>query len=261
MRYREIIISALVGSVAWADQAPAPAASPRSANVEGVIEPQADEALHRMSDYLSTLKSFRVDATTIDERVTTEGQKVQELKESHVAARRPNEMRIDRRGPAGHVVFRSDGKQYSLDAPDKKVYATAAAPPTIDAAIDDARDRLQIDAPGGDLMVRDPYAALTDGLITGRYIGREPVGMQMADHIAVTKKDVDYQLWIAAGAEPLPLRYVITTKDVTGRPEATVELRNWQPDAPIAEDSVAFTPPPGSKRVAFARPQSQGRTQ
>ena len=261
MRYREIVLSALVGSVAWADQPPGTAAAPRSAQTEGVIEPKADEALHRMSDYVGSLKSFRVDATTIDERVATDGQKVQEVKESHVSARRPNEMRIDRRGPAGHVVFRYDGKQYSLDAPDKKVYATAAAPPTIDAAIDDARDRLQIDAPGGDLMVRDPYAALTDGLVTGRYIGREPIGQQMADHIAVTKKDVDYQLWIAVGDEPVPLRYVITTKDLPGRPQATVELRNWQPNAPISDDSVAFTPSPGSKRVAFAKPQAQGRNQ
>jgi len=261
MRYRGIALSALVGSVAWANQPPGTEAAPRSTQTEGVIEPKADEALHRMSDYVGSLKSFRVDATTIDERVTTDGQKVQEIKESHVSARRPNAMRVDRRGPAGHVVFRYDGKQYSLDAPDKKVYATAAAPPTIDAAIDDARDRLQIDAPGGDLMVRDPYAALTDGLITGRYIGREPIGNQMADHIAVTKKDVDYQLWIAAGPEPLPLRYVITTKDLPGRPQAVVELRNWQPNAPITDDSVAFTPAPGARRVAFARPQQQGRTQ
>jgi hypothetical protein len=253
-----IVLSALVGSVAWADQGSGTAASPRSPQTEGVIEPKADEALHRMSDYLGSLKSFRVDVATADERVTTDGQKVQQLKESHVSARRPNELRIDRRGPAGRVVFRYDGKQYSLDAPDKKVYATAAAPPSIDAAIDDARDRLQIDAPGGDLMVRDPYAALTDGLITGRYLGMEPIGEQMAQHIAVTKKDVDYELWIADGDEPVPLRYVITTKDLPARPQATIELSKWQTNAPIADDSVAFTPPPGSKRVAFARPQEQG---
>jgi hypothetical protein len=261
MRYCTIVLSALVGTVAWANQGSGTQASPRFAPTAGVIEPKADQELHRMSDYLSSLKSFRVDVATADERVTTDGQKVQQLKESQVSARRPNMMRVDRRGPAGHVVFRYDGKQYSLDAPDKKVYATAAAPPTIDAAIDDARDRLQIDAPGGDLMVRDPYAALTDGLITGRYLGLEPIGQQMAHHIAVTKKDVDYELWIADGDQPVPLRYVITTKDLPGHPEATVELSRWQPNAPISDDSVAFTPPPGSRRVAFAKPQQQGGNQ
>lgn len=262
MRYRVIMSSVmLVGSIAWADEPPGKATgSPPSGQTEGVIEPKADQDLHRMSDYLSHLQSFRVDTTSVDEKVATDGQKIQELKESHVVARRPNELRVDRRGPGGEVVFRYDGKRFSLDAPDKKIYAVAPAPPTLDAAIDDARDRLHIDAPAGDLMVRDPYAALTDGLVTGRYIGREPIGNQMADHIAVTKHDVDYQLWIAEGPEPVPLRYVITTKDLPGRPQATVELSNWQPNAPVSAQAVAFQPPPGSRQVAFApTSKSQGR--
>lgn len=56
----------------------------------GNIEPKADEALKRMSEYMAGLKTFRLEATTIDEEVTTEGQKLQELQESKIAVRRPN---------------------------------------------------------------------------------------------------------------------------------------------------------------------------
>jgi hypothetical protein len=49
---------------------------------EGVIDPKADAQLKKMSDYLAGLKSFRVDTVAIDEKVTTDGQKIQELKEN-----------------------------------------------------------------------------------------------------------------------------------------------------------------------------------
>jgi hypothetical protein len=256
-RYHAIAIGALLSSAAWAGEPTRPAGQAQAQpEAEGVLEPQADAQLHKMSDYLDGLQSFRVDNTTIDEKVSTTGQKIQEIKESHLAARRPNQLRVDRRGPAGHVVFRYDGKQFSIDAIDKNVYATETAPPTLDAAIDDARDRLHIDAPAGDLLVPDSYHALTDGLVTGRYVGREPLGNGMAHHIAVTKKDVDYQLWIADGAQPVPLRYVITSKDLPGQPQFTAELHNWQPNAAVPADSFAFTPRSGGKRIAFA-PQPQ----
>jgi hypothetical protein len=248
MRYRWLLMSALVGGAAWA-------AEPK-AETEGVIDPQADAQLHKMSRFMDGLKTFRVDSSTVDEKVSTDGQKIQELRESRLAAKRPNGLRVDRIGPAGHVIFRYDGKQFSIDAVDKKVYATEPAPPTIDVAIDEARDRLKIDAPGGDLFVKDPYHALTDGLVTGRYVGLEPIGKGMAHHIAVTKKDIDYQLWISDGARPVPLRYVITSKELPGKPQFTVELTNWQPNATVSAGSFAFTPPPGAKQVAFA-PQAK----
>jgi hypothetical protein len=243
---RMFVISALLAGAASANE---PNREP-----EGVIEPQADAQLHKMSDYLTGLHSFRVDTTSVDEKVATDGQKIQQVKESRMAARRPNGLRVDRRGPAGRVVFRYDGKRFSIDAIDGKAFAVTQAPPTLEAAIDEARDRLQIDAPGGDLLVENPYRSLTDGVVTGRYIGREPIGDKMAHHLAMTKKDVDYQIWIEDGPNPVPLRYVITTKDLPGHPQFTLELRNWQPNAPVDDASLAFTPPSGSKQLAFSPP-------
>src|SRR5262249_13971480 len=71
---------------------------------EGVIEPQADATLHRMSDYLGGLKEFRMETTTVDEKITTENQKIQEIKQSKVSVKRPGELRVDRVGPKGHAV-------------------------------------------------------------------------------------------------------------------------------------------------------------
>jgi hypothetical protein len=244
------LIGVLLGAgAASADEAP-------QQGQAGGIDQKADAQLHKMSDYLAGLNTFRVDTTTVDEtKVTEAGQKIQVLAHSKFAVKRPGEMRIERVSPNGHVVFRDDGKQFSLYNSDKNIYATAPAPGNLDQAADNARMQLQVDAPGVDLLASNPYAALTEGATEGRYIGLEPMGGGvMAHHLAVTKKDVSYQIWIKDGAQPVPLRYVVTGKDMKGLPQFTIDLHNWQPNAPVSNDSFEFTPPAGAKQVAFAPP-------
>jgi hypothetical protein len=266
MWYRLALIGVFVGGVgggaagaAETEKAQAPpegAAKSTAAEKAGAIDPKADAALHRMSDYLAGLNTFRVDTSTVDEtKVNKDGQKIQALAESKIAVRRPGQMRIDRLSQNGRVVFRDDGKQFSVHNLDKNVYATAPAPGNLDQAADQAREELQLDAPGIDLLASNPYAALTEGVTKARYIGLEPMGGDvMAHHLAVTKKDVTYQIWIQDGPQPLPLRYVVAGREMRGSPQFTLELRNWQPNAQVSDDSFVFTPPAGAKKVAFAPP-------
>jgi hypothetical protein len=264
MRYRLALIGVLVGGVGVGlagageetqGQAPAEGTAKSAAGEKaGVIDTKADAELHRMSDYLASLNTFRVETTTVDEtKVSKDGQKIQQLAESKISVRRPGEMRIDRVSPNGRVVFRDDGKQFSVFNSDKNIYATAPAPAKLDQAAEDARSELQVDAPGVDLIASNPYAALTEGATEGHYVGLVPMGGGvMAHQLAVTKKDVTYQIWIKDGPEPLPLRYVVTGKGMKGSPQFTIDLRNWQPNAQLPDASFAFTPPPGARKIAFA---------
>lgn len=246
-----IVGGLVVAANAWAEQGSVPRAN------SGVMDPRADAALKRMSSYVGGLKSFRVDTTTIDEKVTTTGQKIQEVKESKVAVQRPSGIAVDRVGPAGRVLFRYDGKQLAVYGVDKNVYAATPASPTLEKAIEEAHDRFGIDAPGADLIVSNAYSALLDGVVEGRYIGLEPIAGVMAHHLAVKKGNVDFQLWIQEGPEPVPLRYVITSKDLPGNPQFTLELHDWQTSVPLSTSSFTFIPPPDAQRVAFAVPHRQ----
>lgn len=223
----------------------------------GVIEPRADAELHRMSNYLAGLNSFRVDTSTVDEtNVNREGQKIQVLANSTIAVRRPSEMRIDRISPNGRVVFRYDGRQFSVYNSHRNIFATAPAPAHLDQATDAARTQLRVDAPGVDLVASNPYGALTEGVTAGRYIGLEPMGGGvMAHHLNVTKRGVAYQIWIQDGPQPVPLRYVVMGRNMRGSPQFTIELHNWQPNAEVPNDTFAFVPPAGAQRVPFAQPQ------
>jgi hypothetical protein len=218
---------------------------------EAAIDPRADALLRRMTTYTGGLKSLRVEATTVDEKVTTAGQKIQEIKESKIEMQRPNQIAIDRMGPHGRVLFRYDGKRYVIYGVNQNVYGAAPAPSSLEAAIDDARDRFGIDAPAGDLIAADAYQSLLDGVTEGRYLGLEPVGGELAHHLAMRKDKIDYELWIKDGPEPIPLRYVITSRDVEGQPQFTLELHQFTPNPTLSESSFNFVPPPGAQEVAL----------
>jgi hypothetical protein len=209
-----------------------------------------------MSDYLAGLKAFRVETTSVDEKITTEHQKIQELKESKVSVKRPGQLRVDRSGPKGHAVFRDDAQRFTLYHVEKNVFTDAPAPPTLDAAVDNA-GRLDIDAPGGDLIVSDVYKALTDGVKVGRYVGLEPIGNVQAHHLAMRKKDLDYQLWIQDGPQAVPLRYVIVSKDMPSQPEYTLEMRAWDVNPTIADDEFKLDVPQNAKRIELTSKQPE----
>lgn len=253
MWFRVAIATLLLGGIAGA--------TGTTSSKEGVIDPKADAALRRMSDYVGKLQSFRVDATTVDEKVTKDGQKIQEVQQQAITVKRPGQMKVDRLGPNGHATLLDDGKQLALYNSDKQVFATAPAKPELQGAVEDVRNRLNVDAPGADLFVPNSYGILTDGLETGHYVGLEPIDGQMAHHIAVTKGDTDWQIWIKDGPEAVPLRFVITSKDMNGQPQFTTELRNWQLNPVVPSSTFAFAPPAGARRVEMVRPQPQGGAQ
>lgn len=228
----------------------APAAAREPTQPTG-IDPAADEVLHRMSAYLASLGSFRVDAHSVDELVLKNGQKLQELASSRLAVKRPNRLRSDRLGPASDVVFRYDGGEFSVYGKRTGMYATTAAPANLDHAIDVARDKLGIYAPGADLLYADPYAVLTEDVVHGMYVGLEPVDGVNCHHLAFRGKDVDWQIWVQDGAQPLPRRYVITSKNEPGQPEFVVNLSRWEPQASIPDQEFSFAPPPGATRIEF----------
>src|SRR5262249_37443947 len=136
MLHRQKMILGILGLMvpaAWAIEPSEQKAAPPQAQKEGVIDPKADAELRRMSDYLNGLKTFRVETTTIDEHFTKDGHKVQELKESKLAVKRPNQLAVDRIGPRGRALFRYDGKQFTIYGASKNQFAIASAPPKMDA--------------------------------------------------------------------------------------------------------------------------------
>jgi len=214
------------------------------------IDPDADRMLRQMTDYLSGLQSFKVQSASVDEVVTTTGRKIQVASESTISVVRPNKLRSDRVGAENGGEYTYDGKTMSLYCQANNTYSTVAAPATIDEAIDATRKKYKVEAPGADLLFSHPYDVLTEQVKTGLFVGRETVNSVAANHLAFEGEDVDWQIWIQDGPEPLPLRFVITTKTMKEQPQFQVQLSHWEPQAKIDDTTFQFKPPAGAKSVA-----------
>lgn len=170
------------------------AGDPAIAHSARKVDPKADELLRRMSVELARMTRFSFDADHMLEVMTRDGQKLQFVAQSHVSVQRPDQVRSDPVGPH---------------------------------AVDFARDDLGLEAPAADLLSTNAYAGLMADVITGTYIGNEPIGDRMCHHLAYHGRKADWQIWIEDGPHALPCRYVITTTDELGQPEFAISMSHW----------------------------------
>ena len=70
----------------------------------------------------------------------------------------------------------------------------------------------------------------------------------MAQHFAFRQPGVDWQIWIAKGEKPAPLRVVIVASDDPARPQFEADL-TWDTAPQFAADTFMFTPPANAKAI------------
>jgi len=219
------------------------------AGAAGGVDPEADRILKSMASYLGTLPAFSVQGDVDDEVIDVAGQKLQLSSAASVVVERPGRFYAHRQGPLADVEAIFDGKTLTLHGKRHQVYAQIEAPGTIDEAITALRTETGLDAPAGDLFFADPYPGLMTDVMSGAYIGTAYVNGVECHHLAFRAAKVDWQIWIQTGDRPLPMKYVITTKWLTGAPEYSVRFRDWNTEPKIDAGKFTFAPPPGAKRL------------
>ncbi|RKH50464.1 DUF2092 domain-containing protein [Corallococcus sp. AB049A] len=229
---------------------------------EAKMDPQAQRILRQMSDFLAAQREFSVRTEGTLDQVLDSGQKVQLQRAGSVKLQRPNRLRVDRAGDLARLHLFYDGQRLTLHGEDSNAYATTPAPSNVDAMLDMASLKLGLDAPAEDLLVSNPYAALTEDVKSGSYIGKSKVDGVPVHHLAFRNRDgVDWELWVEDGPRPLPRKYVITTRDMPGAPQYSVTLSEWNLSPRFTPEQFQFTPPRDAVRVSFLAPDSQGGEQ
>lgn len=216
------------------------------------IDPKAEKLLRASTDYVAGLQRFSIDTRSTLDVVLKSGQKIQFDNATRVSVQRPNKLRAERIGDLVNQVIYYDGKSFTLHNPDEKVYATVAAPSTLEEMLDFARTKLDIVAPAADLIYKNAYEILTEGATTGFVVGKGVIEGVRCDHLAFRAPHVDLQIWIQEGGQPLPRKMVITTKDVDNAPQFTVVATKWNLAPKFTDSIFSFKPPKGVQQVEFA---------
>jgi len=217
------------------------------------FDPDSQRILKSMSDFIAATQAFTVRTESSLEVVTQNGEKLQFLTPVSASVRRPDRLFSKRDGDLVDQRFYYDGKSLTLFNPAQNVFATVPAPPTLDAAIDYAREELDIVAPAGDLIGTKAYAALTEDMYESRYLGMSTVAGIRCHHLAFRGNEVDFQIWVEEGKRPLPWRFVITSKKVAGAPQFTTQIVAWDLKPRLRDKDFEFAAPKGATGIDFVR--------
>jgi hypothetical protein len=225
------------------------AAVPASA-FEARIDPMADKIFKQMCDYVASLTSFTVEEDMAEDKVFPNGEKLEFNKTAVIQARRPDKLRSDATGDAGgKTVVVINGPKFSVYKSSDNVYGELDVPPALDASLDYVLEKLAVNAPTSDLFKDDPYAAIMPGVLEAAYVGDAKIGGKACRHLAFRQLEVDWQVWVAYGDRPLPLRVVITDKTLHGNPQHRVTFTKWDVKAKIADKAFRYAPPKDAQKI------------
>ncbi len=213
------------------------------------LNPHADEILRAMSKFLAGTPAFSVSADIGNEVITEQGQKLQFSSSATAVVQRPSRAYFSRQGGLADVEVFYDGKQLTLYGKTLNAYLQKDLAGTLDSALNALEKGLGISLPGGDLLVADPYAALIAGATSSGYYGIAYVGGVAAHHLGFRTPKVDWQVWVKEGDQPLPLKYVITTKWTTGAPQYSVQFSNWNLKPAVPANRFSFVAPKDAARL------------
>jgi hypothetical protein len=216
------------------------------------VDPRAVDALKNMSKYLMSLKSFKLETNGSTDAVTGDGQRIQLDGQTTYMVKRPG-MKIHFTSDMKNRDFYYDGKQFTVYSPTLGYYASAPAPATNKDTLDLMYDKYGIKLPLEDLFrwndtgnerldqlkdAADLGPSMQDGVATTHYAFREP--------------EVDWEVWIKDGDQPLPVKMSIVDRTDPARPAFTTRLK-WTANAPVSDADVTFKPGKDDKKIQLAQ--------
>jgi hypothetical protein len=225
----------------------------------GLIEPAAIDALKRMSAYLSSATTLAIKSTGSIDVVTDDGQRLQLDGVTQYKIRRPGFV-IDYSSDIKNRRFIYDGKTFTIYSPKLGFYSTVAAPATNREAVDEIYKKFGIALPLADLFrwgdgeSADRLAAMKSayGAGTATIDGVE------TDHYAFREADVDWEVWIQQGDQPLPRKLVIVDRTDPARPTFTARL-DWTVNPTFTNADFTFVPDSDAKRIELATYKGTGK--
>jgi hypothetical protein len=224
---------------------------PAQVNAQAVVDPAATQLLKRMTDYLDSLKQFSVHTQNTVEDLLDSGQRIDVDVSANVTVSRPNKLLAERKGELLDQMFYYDGKTLTLYNPTDRVYGTEPAPATIEELLRYASDTLGLIIPAADLVYDNAYPLLMQGVTSATVIGKAVIDGVVCDHLAFSRPDVDFQVWVADGGQPLPCKYVVTDTSTPALISISTVMSDWNVEPVVTDASFTFVPSKGDMAITF----------
>src|SRR5215467_4913710 len=222
------------------------------------LEPKAIDILKAASSRLAAAHTLKFTAIHFYESPSRQGHPLAFTTKSEVTLQRPDKLRVMILGDGPASEFYYDGKKMMAYAPAENLVATADAPPTIDATLEQAYHSAAIYFPFADWIVADPYKEMSEDMKLAYYVGRSKVvGGTTTDMVAYTDHGVFIEAWIGA-EDKLPRLLHATYLEDPERLRHTLVLSDWQLDAAVPPDTFTSAKAASANPMPFAHPHPEG---
>jgi hypothetical protein len=226
--------------------------APPAAQITPTQAANAEAILKRMAEFLAKTQQFSVNLNDNFDVVQESGQKIEFGETRKITISRPNGLRVELEESSGekHTVL-YDGKDITVFSPSQNVYAQTAKPGGIDEAVRYFLKVLHMRLPLAALLTSRFPAEVENRTQSLDYVEKTVIDGTSTHHLAGRTETVDYQVWIAEGVQPLPLRIVLTYKNAEGQPEFRAQFSDWNLSPKVQDSQFVFTPPEGARKIAF----------
>lgn len=219
--------------------------------IEGEVEPEAVDALQRMSAYLSSFNTIHIVSESSLDAVTNDGQRIQMDAVTSYKVRKPNGFVIDYAGAMKPRRFYYDGKNFTVYSPKLGFYAQVPAPPTNREVLDALYKKYGIALPLEDLFRWGDNEDRVAALKSAYEVGPAIVDGTETNHYAFREENIDWELWLEKGDRPIPRKVVIVDRTDPARPTFTARLK-WTVNPAFTDADFAFVPDKDAKRIQLA---------
>lgn len=228
-------------------------AGPASAQAKSAKAPKFDRqsaaVLKAMSDYLGSQKTFALVGHTMFEIVEKGGIKITNGMKQRLVVRRPD--RLLAVSHAENKVVRKfwyDGKTFTYLNETNKEWDAIRFTGPMAKLFDRLSQTYGVNFPVVDFMSQNPYAGLSQGLISGVYVGEKVIDGVLVHHLSFESQGSDWQIWVRKDGPPVPVRLVVHYVGVKGTPSYVVTFTKWEFNLPTRDESFVFQAPAGTSR-------------
>jgi hypothetical protein len=209
-----------------------------------------EELLTQMSTFMASHNDFAFEAFVSYESLQESGQKLHFDMIQRLAVNKPDRLFWETRNDDASIdqAWYSDGRFVMLKQPDN-IYGQVDVPNTIIEMIDVVTNDYGMIVPFSDLLASGDEPVFRQDLLDSDYVGLAWVEGGWSHHLAFRNELVDYELWVQAEGDPVPLRLAIIWKLEEGLPGYVARFRQWNFSPVFDESQFRFEAPSGAELI------------
>lgn len=210
------------------------------------------QAMHEMSSYLRTLKKFTVNADVSFDEILPNKQKVLLSKKVDIRAEMPSKLWAKTSTQYTQREFYFDGQIFSLYTPHLGYYASVNIPMTTGQLVIQANQEYDIEFPIVDLFLWGTKADTSSDVQEAIIVGVDQVNGVKCNQFAFREQEIDWQICIQRDGTPLPLKLVITEKNIETQPQRITVLK-WNTAPDLSAQNYTFKAHQGDQKINFGK--------